>query len=243
MVVSLLLLFALTLNASENTAIMPVPKLENDSYDWYQRHERICKEAKSLNPEIVFIGDSITHFWAGCYSIGGEDALVRWKKVFGKYDTLNIGFGWDRVQNVLWRIDNGELDGIKPKVVVVQIGTNNTSETVNARENTALEVAEGVFAVVRKVHAKCPKAKIILFNVFPRGTAANSAIRKKVEAFQQAIAKQAEKAKAKWFQFVDIGNKFLIDDGTLPKALFYDGTHPTDAGYEIWAQALLPLLP
>lgn len=242
MILSSIFAVCLFAAAEVNTALVPVPKLENDSYDWYARHERIVREAKAMDPEILFIGDSITHFWAGRNSIGGADALPRWKKAFGSYRTLNIGFGWDRIQNVLWRIENGEIKDLKPRVIVLLIGTNNTSETPNARENTAEEITKGIETILAKIHRRFPKAKIVVMNVFPRGTNAKSVIRGKVEAIQKSVRAKFGGKKGKNFVFLDLGEKFLAPDGTLPRSLFFDGTHPTDAGYEIWAQALEPHL-
>ena len=121
-----------------NNAIVPVPKLENDSYDWYKRHEDILRLKQGLDPEIVLIGDSITHFWGGQPESPGVKARgpKAWEKAFGTKRTLNLGFGWDRTQNVLWRLDHGEFDGLHPKWVVLNIGTNNFSGTKNARAST-----------------------------------------------------------------------------------------------------------
>ena len=112
-----------------NSAIVPVSKLEQDHYDWFARHAEILRVKDAVNPAVVFIGDSITHQWGGTPAANGhpspgEQVL---KTTLGQYRTLNLGFGWDRTQNVLWRIDHGELDGLHPKVVVIHIGTNNTS--------------------------------------------------------------------------------------------------------------------
>ena len=158
----------LAVDTPANSALIPVPKLEDDSYDWYARHAEVLRVKDSIDPDVVLIGDSITHFWGGEPKANHVNGPHSWESAFGKYRTLNLGFGWDRIQNVLWRLDHGELDGLHPRVIVIHIGTNNTSETAHARQNTPAEIAEGVGAILRRIRAKAPHARIILMAVFPR---------------------------------------------------------------------------
>ena len=144
----------LAVEVPSNSALIPVPKLENDSYDWYARHADVLRVKDGLNPEVVLIGDSITHFWGGEPKAKQANGPRSWQSTFGPYRTLNLGFGWDRIQNVLWRLDHGELDGLHPRVIVLHIGTNNTSDTANARENTPTEIANGIGAIVQRIRAK-----------------------------------------------------------------------------------------
>src|SRR5690554_959048 len=105
-----------------NTAIIPVPKLEQDSYDWWLRHERVLEMKATIDPEIILIGDSLSHFWGGePITEGIHGASRAWASVFGEYRVLNLGFGWDRTQNVLWRLDQGEMDDLQPKVIIINI--------------------------------------------------------------------------------------------------------------------------
>ena len=154
--------------AEKNTSIVPVPKLENDSYDWYGRHAAVLRVKDKVNPEIVLIGDSITHSWGGEPTANHANGPKAYASVFAPYRVLNLGFGWDRTQNVLWRLDHGELDGLHPRIVVIHIGTNNTSQTEHARQNTPAEIVEGIAAICGRVRAKTPGAKIILMQVMPR---------------------------------------------------------------------------
>src|ERR1700744_3663559 len=124
--VKLLCHFTLVTTAM-NTALIPVPKLEEDCYDWYQRHEAVLALRKTLQPEIVLIGDSITHFWAGPPTGLEPRGPESWRQTFGDRPVLNLGFGWDRTQNMLWRLENGEFEGLQPKLVIILAGTNNTS--------------------------------------------------------------------------------------------------------------------
>ena len=150
-----------------NTAIVPVPKLENDSYDWYARHEAVLKVKDQINPEIVMIGDSITHFWGGPPELGNQRGPLAWKDLFGQRRVLNLGFGWDRTQNVLWRLDHGEFDGLRPRCVVINIGTNNFSATANARANTPTEVVEGIRVICTRIRTKAPESRICLLYTSP----------------------------------------------------------------------------
>lgn len=217
-----------------NNALVPVPKLENDNYDWYARHERILKEAKAMNPEIVLIGDSITHHWAGLSSIGGNDSTEYFKSAFNGKRVLDLGFGWDRIQNMLWRVENGELEGLKPKTIVIMAGTNNMTGTKNARSNDAREIAEGVVNLVKNVRRKCPKAKIVLMGILPR-SGKNDPMRATAKEANKYLKKFAEK---KSFTFIDLSDKFIDESGERIGALYRDSVHLTPAGYDIWAEAL-----
>lgn len=109
----------LAVDGPANSALIPVPKLEDDSYDWYARHAEVLRVKGTIDPEVVLLGDSITHFWGGEPRAGQANGSGAWQATFGKYRTLNLGFGWDRIQNVLWRIDHGEVDGLHPRVIVL----------------------------------------------------------------------------------------------------------------------------
>lgn len=223
---------------SQNTALAPVPKLENDNYDWYQRHERILKEAKAMNPEIVLIGDSITHHWAGLNSIGGEDATPHFKEAFKGKRVLDLGFGWDRIQNMLWRVENGELVGLKPKTIIIMAGTNNMTGTKNARTNDAKEIAEGVLNLVKSVKKKCPKAKIVVMGILPRAGKSDP-MRTTAKEANAILDKRIKKlAKRDAIEFVDISDKFVDETGERIKALYRDQVHLSPAGYAVWADAI-----
>lgn len=220
-----------------NTALVPVPKLENDNYDWYARHERILKEARALDPEIVLIGDSITHHWAGLQSIGDQNdpkTTEHFKKAFAGWRVLDLGFGWDRIQNMLWRIEHGELDGLKPKRVILLAGTNNMSKTAQARDNTAEEIAEGVLALVKAVRRRLPKAKVTVMGILPR---AGKTDRMRLTA-AQANARLRQAAAQSGYEFLDLSEKFVDASGERLGPLYRDGVHLSPAGYAIWADAL-----
>ena len=225
-------------SSKENNAIIPVPKLENDWYDWYARHKEILKVKDTINPEIVLIGDSITHLWGG-EPKDRSNGQKAFNDAFTGKRVLNMGFGWDRTQNVLWRLDNGEFDGLHPKYVIMNIGTNNFSGTGNSRESTPAEVAEGIQLICERISTKSKDTKIILMAVFPRGSNPKDGFRAKITALNLLLA---DFAKSKNITFVDIGPKMLDADGSIPKDMMGDGVHPTEKGYAIWAAAVKDLI-
>ncbi len=185
-------------------------------------HNSFLKIAKEGKAQVVFLGDSITQGW------GGQKAI--WEKAFGKYKPANFGIGGDRTQHVLWRIQNGELEGIKPKAVVIMIGTNNSGS------DSAEGIAKGVTKIVETVRAKQPDAKILLLAVFPRGEKASpNPGRDKLKAVNAIIAKLHD---GKSVHYMDIGEKFLQADGVLTKEIMPDFLHLSSKGYQIWADAI-----
>ena len=220
-----------------NTALIPVPRLEMDSYDWYARHHAELEIQKRVKPKVVLIGDSITHFWGGS-PIGLEvNGPTAWQHVFGGMSVINMGFGWDRTQNVLWRLRQGEFDGLAPKWVVLMIGTNNLSGTMNARSNTPGEIVEGVDAICREIHKRSPESRIILMAILPRGQTPDNSMRPPIQNTNRLLAERFKNNGS--VTLLDIGAGFLQPDGSLPASMMPDGTHPTDAGYRIWSDALI----
>jgi lysophospholipase L1-like esterase len=227
---------------AKNTAIVPVSKIETDGYGWEARHEAAMAAKDRIKPEIVMIGDSITHFWGGepdSPKMGNRGAKA-WEDLFGKRAVLNLGFGWDRTQNVLKRIELGELDGIDPKAVVLHIGTNNLASTIYCRDNTPAEIAEAIGVIVDRVQAKCPHAQVILMAIFPRGQSATDSKRAVLADINQRIAPLGKKPRV---TFLDITSKWLQEDGTISKEIMPDFLHPNEKGYTIWADALRKVLP
>jgi lysophospholipase L1-like esterase len=198
-------------------------------YDWPTRHARVLRVKKQVNPDVVVIGDSIMHYWAGvpiAPIIRGEDS---WTKAFGQ-QTLNAGFGWDRTENVLWRLKHGELKGTSPRIVVIAIGTNNLGL------NTVDEVVDGIDAICQEVHRQLPKTKILVLGVLPRADAS----RLKAQPDQVNFKVQTRLHPKDYVDVFDAGNAFLTRSGELRKELFSDGLHPNKAGYAILADAIWP---
>lgn len=219
-----------------NTATIPVPWLEPDSYDWYARHHAALEQGRRMRPRGVLIGDSITHFWAGPPQAARVSGAQAWQRTFGDTPVLNLGFGWDRTQNVLWRLRQGELDGLDPDWVVIAIGTNNLAGTANARASTPQEAADGVAAIVAEVRRRLPRTRLILMGILPRGFAADGPLRAPIRATNQLLAARFGRDPA--VRWLEIGERFLQPDGSLPPALMPDSTHPSEEGYRIWGQAL-----
>lgn len=220
-----------------NTAVIPLGKLERDGYGWEERHEAVMRMKAEIDPEIVLIGDSITHFWGGQPDGGklGNRGTETWEQLFGKRRVLNLGFGWDRTQNVLKRIVLGELDGLKPKAIVIHIGTNNLAQTENCRANTPAEIVAGIGAIIEQAQAKCPGAKIVLMGIFPRGQKPEDPKRAVLKEINRLLAPLGQKPGV---TFLDITDKWLSPDGTISKELMPDFLHPNQKGYAVWAEAI-----
>ena len=226
-----------------NTAIVPTPKLEDDHYNWWERHAEVLRIKDSLDPEVVLIGNSITHFWGGRYpafkDAQGRPAVPNgpkaWDSLFGATRVLNLGFGWDRTQNVLWRLDHGELDGLHPRTVIIDIGTNNTSQTAHARMNTADEIVEGIRAVIGRVRSKVPGAEIVVMEVFPREKEPQNPRRLLIGDIDRQLEAVAAK---EHITLVNIGPSMLEPDGHFKPGIMLDYTHPTEKGYQLWADAI-----
>ncbi len=223
-----------------NPATVPAGKLEMDGYNWEDRHAAAMAAKDRLQPEIVLIGDSITHFWGGEPDDGKSRGREAWAALFGARKVLNLGFGWDRTQNVLQRIELGELDGIDPKLIVIHIGTNNLAGTPQYRAGTPAQIAAGIAAVVDRTQAKCPHAQVILMAVFPRGKGATNPQRESIAEINKLLAPLAQKPRV---TLLDITEKWLAPDGAVSTDLMPDSLHPNEKGYTVWADALRPLLP
>ncbi|MEJ1933883.1 GDSL-type esterase/lipase family protein [Nostoc sp. NIES-2111] len=202
------------------------------NYDWASRHRAILARHQQVKPDLLLLGDSITHFWGGEPADARARGPLSFQKYFGKYQVTNLGYGWDRTENVLWRLRHGEIDGIAPRVVMVMIGTNNMSI------NTTEEIAAGVTAICEELQLRLPQAKILLVGIFPRGATADAG-RDKIAAVNRELAKLDGKRNV---TYVDIGKVFLEADGSIAAAIMNDFLHPTEAGYERWGEAIAPTL-
>ena len=209
------------LEGKSHTAIIPAPQQNW----WNVRHEQVLERIKKGNVDLIFIGDSITHGW--------ENAGKQfWDKYYTTRNAVNMGFSGDRTQNVLWRLNHGEIDGISPKLAILMIGTNNS----NGNDNTAEEIAVGIKAICWKMQQKLPKTKILILAIFPRGARPSSQREKNDRASELA----SQIADGEMIHYLNINEKFLEDDGTLPKDIMPDLLHPNEQGYKIWAEAIEP---
>ena len=174
---------------SGNSVLVPLPKIENDFYDWWKRHGSVLEIKDEIDPEIILLGDSITHLWGGRPEWKGRAAMgaESFAKTFTGKRVINLGYGYDRIQNVLWRLDHGEVRGLAPDYVVLNIGTNNLWPTKNARGNTPEEIATGIKTVILRLRAKLPEAEIVLMGIFPRGQKPDDRSRAKIARVNELL--------------------------------------------------------
>ena len=196
------------------------------------RHKEIEK-VRGETVDLVLLGDSIMHFWEWKHP-------KSWAKLTAGRKVLNLGYGGDRTQNIIWRINHGELDGYEAKCVVLMIGTNNNSSNSSKPE----DVAGGIEKIVNMIRAKQPKAKIVLHPIFPRGDSAQSqrhaAARERNDRTNVLLKQFAEKdGKLVW---IDFNDKLVDATGWVPKSIMPDQIHPSAVGYDIWMKALAPVI-
>ncbi len=217
---------ALLAQESAHDAIKPVPREGN----WMKRHESFNERVKKGNVDLLLIGDSITQGWEKEGPNGGKAV---WEKYYAPRNAVNLGIGGDRTQHVLWRLDNGNIEGITPKAAVLMIGTNNSGT------NSSVQIAEGVEAIVKKLRTKLPKTKILVLGIFPRGATIDDTKRRVNAGANLSIRKLAD---GEMVHYLDIGDKFLNDDGTLSKEVMPDLLHLNEKSYTTWAEAIEPKL-
>jgi lysophospholipase L1-like esterase len=189
-------------------------------------YQEKLREAKNNKIDFVMIGDSITHSWS------------KYPDVFEGSNLLNLGFPGDRTQNVLWRIENGALDGISPKIVTLMIGTNNMHDTKKAYPADKPEdIFTGIKVIVAEVRTRLPKSKLVIFSVFPRKPGSENDRAKEVNALLPQLAD------GKYVYHLDLNDFFLNENGQQDKALYNrDLLHLNDQGYHVWGRAIKPLL-
>lgn len=213
----------------KNPCTTPVPRDKG----WVKRHDGFVEIAKKGGVDVLFLGDSITDGWRGFNPKNKSGGKNVWEKSFAPLKAANFGIGGDRTEHVLWRIQNGELDGITPKVAVLMIGTNNTGA------NSAEQIADGVTAIVETIHKKSSNTQVLLLAVFPRGKAIPNPGNSKIIAINKILS--TKYAQAKNVRYLDIGEKFM-KDSQIPADIMYDYLHLTETGYQIWADAITPTL-
>jgi len=214
----------------QNLAIVPVPRTGGIT----NRQTQVLQRANDApgNYDIEFIGDSITQGWER----SGSNV---WNQFYGQRKVINMGVSGDRTEHVLWRFEQGQLAGIKAKVAVVMIGTNNSGKNKDGTDTyTDADILEGVTAIVKQIRARQPDTKIMLLAIFPRSRNF-SPQRGRLLEINQALARLDD---GKTIFFIDLGPKFIEDDGSISKDIMPDALHPNEAGYQIWAKAIEPKL-
>lgn len=200
-------------------------------------HQQLLAKTKGGRIDVYFEGDSITRRWG---ATDYPQLLENWKKNFFGWNAADFGWGADRVENVLWRLENGELDGVNPKVIVLLAGTNNVGNKVppNGIDAAVDDVSKGLAAVVRVLQSKAPGASIVLTGIFPRND--NMDVMREINRINANLAKMADGQK---IRYLDINGQLADGDGKLHEGMMNaDKLHPTIAGYQVWADALKPIV-
>jgi lysophospholipase L1-like esterase len=209
--------------AGVNSASYAFPRLE-----WVTRvkgnNDNAAKIAEGI--QLVFDGDSITDGWHNA----GQQI---WLEHYAKLGAFDFGIGGDRTENVLWRLSQGQMNGIHPKLILLMIGTNNL------RNNTDEQIAEGIKAIIDRYRSLCPDAVILLQGIFPRAQNATDPLRERIKEINKTISSYADGTRV---VFLDFGDKFLEPDGTMSREVMPDFLHPSARGYQIWADAIQPVI-
>jgi lysophospholipase L1-like esterase len=191
---------------------------EPDMYNWEERHRELLRLNKENPPKICFFGNSITHYWGGtpkAVLASGEDS---WDKYLGDLGVRNFGFGWDRIENVLWRVYHGELDNFETEQVVMMLGTNNL------HLNTNEEILTGLELLLKGIKIRQPNSRILVFGLYPR--------KEKEDRIYELNLKIAQLAGLLNINFADVSEVLLNENGKINESFFSDGLHPNKEGYQ-----------
>lgn len=217
-------------------ASAPIPKVDDGTF--YRLHSQYVRRAQESPIGLLFLGDSITQGWGAAMDV--------WRERYWKHHPANFGIGGDTTQNVIWRLANGEIDGVNPRVVVLLLGTNNSGS------HRAEEIAAADAKVIRIIREKSPQTKVLLLAVFPRGPFRNAAgvvtdaavhdAENRMAVIRDLNPLLAKLDDGKNVRFLDFGGKFLGTDGKISEELMPGQLHLSPAGYRVWAEAMQPLL-
>ena len=214
----------------KNTTISTTPCVQTAKWAvkwWKPRHEeKLALKEKMGQVDLVFLGDSITHAWDN----GGKKT---WDQYYAKRNALNLGFSGDRTEHVLWRLENGAVANIDPKLLVLMIGTNNAGH----REEPSKFTAIGIKAILDDLRTRLPNTKVLMLAIFPRGATDKDPLRKLNMATNDIIKDYADNERV---HFLSINNNFLTKDRKLEKSVMKDLLHPNADQYKVWAEAIEP---
>jgi lysophospholipase L1-like esterase len=224
---------ALRAQQAAEPADRPMPRTDPNSMT---AHAQLVEKARRGRIDLYFAGDSITRRWG---ATDYPELLANFTQNFFGWNAANFGWGADRTQHILWRLLNGELDDVHPKVIVLLGGTNNVGNAVGPAgiEATAEDISRGIKAILDVMRAKAPRATIILTGIFPRND--NLAVIPVINAINRRIAGFADGGA---IRYLNVNDRLADANGKLFEGMMHDGLHPTIKGYQVWADALKPLL-
>ena len=221
-------------SAAQWPADNPTPRTDANSK---LAHEQLLAKRTQGKIDLYFEGNSITRRWG---ATDYPQFLANWRQNFTGWNAADFGWGADRIEHMLWRLENGELDGVNPKVIVILAGTNTVGKVPGGDEKVA-DITRGLRALVNLARTKAPNATVVLTGIFPRND--NPATARAINAEIARInANLAHMADGKSIRYIDVNDKLVDSTGTLRQGMTMDGLHPTVAGYQIWADALKPIL-
>jgi lysophospholipase L1-like esterase len=229
---------------TQGTGAPPAPGIEREAADRPAprrdpnsalAHEQLLDKAKRGGIDVYFVGDSIARRWG---ATDYPDLLANWRRNFFGWNAADFGWGADRTQNILWRLQNGELDGVNPKVIVILAGTNNVGAQPGGPEKVD-EITRGLTAIVNLCREKAPAATIVLTAIFPRND--NMAVMPEITRINANLARLADGRKVR---YLDVNDRLADKDGRLFDGMMNarDKLHPTIQGYQVWADGLKPIL-
>ena len=214
-----------------NSAVIPAHHLDREG--WKQRHEKILEQVKSSDPQLIMIGNSITH------NIDKPDRKIFWDQYLNELDAVNLGISGDRTENVIWRLQNGAIDGIMPKVATLLIGTNNTDGNHYFEISTPEELAEGIWKICSILREQLPDIEIVLLGILPYGYKPNH--RNEInKACNKIISKFPEKESK--IHYYNLGYLFLNEQGKVKRELMPDYLHPNVEGEKLMFEVLAPII-
>ena len=211
----------------------PAPRTDRNSM---LAHAQLLEKAKQGGIDIYFAGDSITRRWG---ATDRPDLLASWTRNFHGWNAADFGWGADRIENILWRLDNGEMDGVNPKIIVLLAGTNNVGNAIPPEGYDAMvkDITKGLQAILDVLHAKAPGATIVVTGIFPRDD--NIAVTAAIDRINANLSKLAD---GKRVRYLNVNDKLAAADGTLFEGMMdADKLHPALKGYQVWADALKPI--
>jgi lysophospholipase L1-like esterase len=214
--------------AAQVPADQPTPRTDANSR---LAHEQLLAKRSQGKIDVYYIGDSITRRWG---ATDYPQFLENWRANFFGWNAANFGWGADRTEHMLWRLENGELDGVNPKVIVISAGTNNVGSRPGGPEKVA-DITRGITALVNRSREKAPDATIVLMGIFPR----NIEVFSEISSINQNISRLADGQKVR---YLNINGRLADAEGRLIEGMTVDGLHLSLQGYQIWADALKPIL-